>query len=285
LTAADLFDIQAELAVAIVEAMRTTISPEDRALVQETPTENMAAYAAYLRAMQLAQNRGFVGLYNLDVVRALEEAVELDPEFAEAWAQLSIWRTTVAGPTRDPEIAEAALAALMRVRSLRPDLLEAELAWAEYLYRIMREYGQAVEVLESLGDRVAGHAQALELKSWLYRRLGRYREAYQVGLDVVQLEPRSPTVAVFIAMIAPLFDDCDTAEVYAQRALALAPELADIKSQVAHYELECNGDALRAQQLLKDLDLSVVFDIWRVALWAAIHLRDIDSLLSVIETE
>lgn len=41
LTAVDLFDIQAELARSIAEALHTTLSPEDEAVVYEVPTENL----------------------------------------------------------------------------------------------------------------------------------------------------------------------------------------------------------------------------------------------------
>jgi TolB-like protein len=43
LTATNLFDIQARLATAIAEQLRRTLSPEDRAIMEEQPTENTEA--------------------------------------------------------------------------------------------------------------------------------------------------------------------------------------------------------------------------------------------------
>ena len=95
----------------------------------------------------------------------------LDPEFALAWAQLSVARTRLAQILDDEPLREAALTALARARTLQPDLLETELAWAVYLYRGLFEYEEALEVLEALEQTHGLNAYALELKAYLLRRL------------------------------------------------------------------------------------------------------------------
>lgn len=162
LTATDLFDIQAELATAIAEAMHTTLSPEDKAIVSEVPTENLEAYTAYLRGLAAWDlTAGVSTLEDRDAIAAFKEAVRHDPEFAQAWAWLAAAHVKASGNLFDKEASDAALEALARARQLQPGLLEAEIVWAEYQYRQMQEYARALETLDELGERIVGNAYAL----------------------------------------------------------------------------------------------------------------------------
>ena len=82
----DVFAIQTELAQAIAGALQSVLSPETKARLERRPTENTAAYDAYLRAREL-ENAG-----NYDdpkpQIELLQRAVSLDPAFAAAWADL-----------------------------------------------------------------------------------------------------------------------------------------------------------------------------------------------------
>jgi TolB-like protein len=80
----DIFAIQEDIAGHIVDSLQVVL---DREAIQLRPTENLAAYSLYLEGRQLFQRRGD-GL--AEAVRLLREAVRLDPDFAEAWATLSL---------------------------------------------------------------------------------------------------------------------------------------------------------------------------------------------------
>ena len=282
LTAANLFDIQAELAVAIANELQATLSPADREIVEDVPTLNTNAYNAYLRGLQLWETRGYVGTRDRDVVEAFEEAVRLDPEFALAWARLSTALVRVAAGSSDPDIPEAALAALAKARALQPGLQETELAWAEYLYRVMFEYEQALEALETLGERAAGNVAAISLRAWLNRRLGRYEEAYSAMQQASRLEPRNASTFMFLAGYAILLNDCESAQRHSEMALSLAPDSPDVRTQVAEYELECTGNARRASDLLWEVEFKV-WDTYNAAWVAALHERDFERALSLAE--
>ena len=53
LTAENLFAIQSEISERIAAALKTTLSPEEQQAISERPTENLAAYDAYLLGRQL----------------------------------------------------------------------------------------------------------------------------------------------------------------------------------------------------------------------------------------
>lgn len=253
LTAADLFDVQAGLAMSIAGQLQLTLSDSERVLIEVVPTRNTEAYNAYLRGLERRDSGNYGERKEQAVIAAFEEAVHLDPKFALAWAQLSMARTRLALISDDAEIRESALAALAKARSLQPDLRENELAWAVYLYRAMFEYEQALEVLEGLGEKGSLDAESLQIKSWLYRRIGRFRDAYRTMLDAQRLEPRSIAIAESLVSMAFMSDDCEAASRHARAALALAPDSLDVRTTLAEYELECTGNAQRANDLLRNL--------------------------------
>ena len=280
LSATSLFDIQADLALAIAGQLQTTLSSSDRAVVADVPTRNTAAYNAYLRGLNLHLSGSFTFSNETAVVSAFEEAVAADPEFGQAWARLSIARTRLAQITRDADLRESALTALARARTLRPDLLETELAWAIYLYRVLYEYQHAVEALEAIGDQASLDAETLTVKAWLYRRLGRFDDAYDALLDAQQLDPRSSAIMDSLISTAILRNDCDAAAGHVLSAMSISPNLVDTRAQVAEYELECTGDAGRASELLRDVDYEADWHLW-MARNAALINRDYERALAL----
>ena len=83
LTAENVFSIQDEIATAIVDALRGSIDlPDVESPQVVNRTDNLDAYELFLRARTLFTNRN-----DMDVADdLLAQAVELDPDFAEAWA-------------------------------------------------------------------------------------------------------------------------------------------------------------------------------------------------------
>jgi len=283
LTAQNLFDVQAELAMAIAAELHTTLSPSDQALVDEVPTGNMGAYQAYLRGLDRLKVSGWVGTdEDRDAVLAFEEAVTLDPEFAQAWAALASARIKWAARRGfNEEDSEAALAALARARTLKPGMLESELAWAEYLYRFLNEFQQALDTLEALGSKAEGNIQALQLMAWLNRRLGRYPEAYEMLKQAATLAPRDIGVLIVMTHYAWLNDDCDTASRHLQHMNGLEPDAPGVIARSAEFEMECTGDAQRALELFKSVDFSDLGNRL-TAYRAALKVGDADYLLALI---
>jgi TolB-like protein len=86
LTPENLFAIQSEIALAVVNALEATLSATEKSRLGQLPTDNLEALEQYFLSRQSVQRSGLD-----DFSRArkhLERAVELDPGFALAWAEL-----------------------------------------------------------------------------------------------------------------------------------------------------------------------------------------------------
>src|SRR5438067_452248 len=106
-TLADSLSLQGELATEIASAVGATLSPQEKARVEAKPTNNPAAYDAYLRARAIPVDWGFALKGDIEsAIHLYEQAVKLDPNFTLAWAYLSIaqiqsvWKGIDFGPAQ-----------------------------------------------------------------------------------------------------------------------------------------------------------------------------------------
>ena len=83
----DIFAIQDEITHSIVDQLKVRLLPEERKVIGRTPTENLEAYAYYLRGRQFLHRRSKT--YLLLAKRMFEKAVELDPLYARAYAGIA----------------------------------------------------------------------------------------------------------------------------------------------------------------------------------------------------
>ncbi len=84
----DIFSIQNEVARKMVDAIKVIVTPEEMAQIEKRPTESIEAYDYYLRALDPYYSRSKEGLN--EAIPLFEKAVELDPTFALAYADLAI---------------------------------------------------------------------------------------------------------------------------------------------------------------------------------------------------
>jgi len=87
----DVFEVQDEIARAIVDALQIALSGADRQSLTTHSTSNIQAYNKYLLGRYLWNQRGGhrSGESLLSAVEAFREAVDMDPEYEQAWAALA----------------------------------------------------------------------------------------------------------------------------------------------------------------------------------------------------
>src|SRR5438128_260480 len=87
----DIFEVESEIAKRIAESLQAKLSGREEQALAVKPTNNPEAYDAYLRG--LAFEARYYSSYSTDLMRKAtafyERAVQLDPNFALAWARVS----------------------------------------------------------------------------------------------------------------------------------------------------------------------------------------------------
>src|SRR5438067_5211317 len=87
----DIFAIQDEISRAIVAALKVKLLPEEKKAIERRGTDNVEAYNLYLLGRQL-YTIGFEGDRRRGeaIIRFCQRAVEIDPNYAEAWALIAM---------------------------------------------------------------------------------------------------------------------------------------------------------------------------------------------------
>jgi TolB-like protein len=191
LTAANIFEVQTEIARAISAAMHTTLTPQDVSQLAIIPTENMAAYREFRRAVEIRNTQRV--WKNEEYRQALENAIELDPTFARAMADLVGHLTfTNFFHQEDTESIPRAEEVLEQIRMLAPDSVDHLLAKFFYTYYTLKDYPQAYAIIQQAERLAPSDTRLLEVKTWIQRRLGDFDGRIEVFKKLMQLDPRNP---------------------------------------------------------------------------------------------
>ncbi|WP_246160849.1 helix-turn-helix domain-containing protein [Maribacter flavus] len=84
----DIFSLQNDVAKRIADAIKAVVTPAELAQIEKKPTDNLEAYEYYLRALDPYYLKTKEGLE--EAIPLFEKAVEHDPTFALAYANLAI---------------------------------------------------------------------------------------------------------------------------------------------------------------------------------------------------
>src|SRR5438270_1518183 len=189
-TLADSLALQGELATEIAAGVGATLSPQEKARVEAKPTNNPAAYDAYLHGR--AFGRSFDKSTAEGAIRSFQEAVKLDPSFALAWARLSCAQSEYYWLGHDPSPAGPAAAknAADRALALDPNLPETHLALGYYRYYGQRDYSGGLAEFQQAEKGLPNNVDVIEAIALIQRRLGHWDEAIAGLRRIIELDPR-----------------------------------------------------------------------------------------------
>lgn len=195
----DIFAVQDEIASSVATALKVKLLGQEGEQLNANGTSNTAAFQAYLQGMHY-KNQGSNEIAMQNAVSAFEKAIELDPQYAQAYAGLASswdWLTTnsfIRYEEGIPNIEKSAA----RAMELGPDLADGYLVQG----RMLLHY--------KLDQRGARKAINMAMK----------------------LNPGNSEVQVEFARISCYFGDVDASVSAANKALELDPV-----SKYAHYFL------------------------------------------------
>jgi tetratricopeptide (TPR) repeat protein len=191
MTMENIFDIQSEITRQIVSAVRGELTDAEAEAINQLPTSNLQAYEAHMKARAFTNHANYAKESFISAEPWAELAVELDPQFAQAWSELAaihgmaIW----IGYDTSPQRHQAMKTAVEMATLLAPDQPWTLLAQAEYSYRIERDYSSSLAVLRKAHEALPGDSEILEHMALSQRRLGLWEESVNSALQAVLLDP------------------------------------------------------------------------------------------------
>jgi len=128
----DIFALQDDISQAIVKALRLRLLPEEKKAIERRGTNNADAHNLYLMARQTYITGDESSSRSGEaIVRIAKRAVEIDPQYAQAWALLAIGYRQM---RLSMGVSEGeGMAAAERALAIDPDLAEARAVKAQIL--------------------------------------------------------------------------------------------------------------------------------------------------------
>ena len=201
LTPANIFSIQSDIARQIAAALRATLTPEVEVRLAARPTESLRAYDLYTRGRYLhyrPQGGTQEGLE--DAARLFRQAIEVDPEFAAAYAGLAdiyldLWSS---GYLPAEQALPEARAAAEKALALDETLADAHTSLADVFESQLRLEDAEREHLRAL-ELNPGSAEAHRRYARLLLGLGRFEELVRQLRRAVELDPLSISYRLSLA--------------------------------------------------------------------------------------
>ncbi|QOI97988.1 MAG: tetratricopeptide repeat protein [Flammeovirgaceae bacterium] len=280
-TLGDIFKIQDEIANAVVQELKLTLSGNE---VHPRPA-NSEAYNLYL------QGRYFFAKHRReDVDEAIDlfnQAIAIDNSLADAWAALSLAYASHAnnGYIDPAEGFEKARTAANKAIGLADDLASGHYALASILSAYDWNWPGAQDEFRKAIARDPSNIGAINGMANLALTLGQFDQAISLYTKALELDPLRTVIKVNLAMTLMHANRLDEAAQQLNRALELNPNFPTARYRLGLIYL-LQGNAAKA---IEELQKEVVED-WRMqglamAYYKAGKIKEADVLLKNFITE
>jgi TolB-like protein/class 3 adenylate cyclase/Tfp pilus assembly protein PilF len=243
---ADVFAIESEVAGKIIAQLKSKLSPEEKAAIEERPTADLAAHDLYAHAKTLIDNATLAETRKdlFEAVRLLDEAVHRDPSFFLAYYQLAHAHDAIyqIGFDHTPARLAMADAAIQSLRRLRPDAGETRLALAKHLYFGYLDYDRARQELTAAQRALPNNADAFLFAAFIDRRQGRWNDSMRNFERASELNPRNVFILEQLSFNYELLRRYDDMTAVLDRAFAIAPKGIALRAQRARVALNSRAD-------------------------------------------
>jgi TolB-like protein/Tfp pilus assembly protein PilF len=255
----DIFEVQDDIAQSVVKELRTalmgsdagpTAAAEARAEVKAATvgrTANAKAYELYLQARSFADK-----MTEAEGVRSIalyEQALALDPSFAQAWAGLSaalLLQTHNGLAASYAEGYEAARKAASSALVIAPGLAEAHACLGTVLISYDWDWRAADEEFRQALTVAPNNGDVLIAAGTLATALGREEESIRLFRQATSLDPLRASLRVWLGLTLYIFGRYDEAEKEALSVLEGNPSQGRMYGLLSYVRLQQGraGEAL-----------------------------------------
>ena len=178
----------------MAESLQAKLTGREEQALAVKPTNNPEAYDAYLRGLAFEARSGYYHDLVRKAISFYERAVELDPNFALAWARLSRADALLYFYRDDTATAswgDAAKRALENAQKLEPNSPETLLALGWYQYRVLPDYGAAKTTFKQVSKMLPGSSEVPFALGAVTRREGHWDQSIAYFEQALALDPRN----------------------------------------------------------------------------------------------
>lgn len=250
----NIFGVEGDVAQQIAQALHATLTEREQQTLAVKPTQNAAAYDAYLRGLAASLNADSTADQYRQTAGYYAEAVQHDPGFALAWAGLSEVDSRIyqLHYDRSTQLATAAKNAAETALKLAPDSGDAWLARGVYFFRVESNYAEAITALTQARRRLPNSGEVLAAFADVEARQGRWDAAIADIDKTSVVDPRNARLLLLHVRIHAMRREFPDASAVLAHALAVAPDdpsLIACEASIA----QALGHVDRAQALLAQL--------------------------------
>src|SRR5436305_1779593 len=265
----DIFGVESEIAKRIAESLQAKLTGREEQALAVKPTNNPEAYDAYLRGLAFeARNVAAPSAYDRDLVEKAigfyERAVQLDPNFAIAWARLSRVNADVYFNRFDATTTargDAAKRALETAQKLEPSSAETLPALGDYQYWVQHDYGAAKITFGRVGKMLPSSSEIPMALGLIARREGHWDQSIAYWEQALALDPRNLELLNGAAETYSMVRQFPAVLKLCDRALDIKPNDSDfMAAKAASYQAQ--GNLREAARFLPEIN-------WQTSSWYA----------------
>lgn len=251
----DIFAVQEDVARRVVVSLKATLSPTADKRISKQPTEDLAAYDLYLRGRQALHQDDAEN--NQEAMRLFERAIELDPDYALAWAGLADSYAQRDGRFGFPPGSTAGTAIEKAQKALSIDPLLAE-ARRSLGYSYLRQ-GQVQKALDSYLTAVELNPNYYDVwagLSWIYETKGEYDDGVLAALRAHRLAPNELFALFYLVHNLKYLSFDEEVLAYTEKMLKLDPLYVGARlfqPQLAIYHGDSAKAMRYAEKIVEDL--------------------------------
>src|SRR6266699_1744253 len=246
----DVFAIQTDLAQKITSALQAKLSPSEKARIDRRPTQNPDAYLLFVQAHDYATRPDMFRDTSLKAEQLFEQATKLDPNFAAAFAGLSMvesWMYHSFDPL--PARREKARTAANEALRLQPDLPEAHLALGFSYYYGDRDYERALAEFDIARRGLPNEPQAYLAIGSIQRRQGKWTESTANLEKAAALDPKNINVLINLCFSYIALRNFETADKVLDRGITASPESFQPRALKGFMQVPWKGDLSAAKEV------------------------------------
>jgi serine/threonine-protein kinase len=278
----DIFSVQTEIAMRVVEALGVVVKARERGIVEAIPTNNIEAYKAFLEArMALHYERPKLER----AIKMSQRAIALDSSFALAHLTLSVAHLFYYfyGYDRTSQRLAASKAALDKSFAIKPELPQAYAGLGMYYYRGQLDYERALVALEEARKRLPNDGTILAEIAYIWRRQGKWEDAAEQLRKALKLDPKGEPKARELGLTLSALGRYSEAEPYFDLSISLSPDQGRAHDLKSDMYLRWKGDT-KASRLELERAPKAYPSLNRLV-WLDIYDRDFHSALRRLEKE